>query len=90
MAELQPPIDPTDKSGLQELTRRTEDNLPEHITGEVVWIDNDPPHSDRYYLWIKPLAEFQPIEFVDNHWYFIFEVRGRYFISPDQHINPYD
>ena len=58
MAELQLPIDPTDELGLQELIRRTEDNLPEHVTGEVVWIDNDPPHSNRYYLWIEPLAEF--------------------------------
>ena len=49
MAELQLPIDPTDKLGLQELTRRTEDNLSEHVQGDVVWIDNE-DHPPGYYL----------------------------------------
>ena len=48
MAELQLPLDPTDDSGLQELTRRTEDNLPEHVLGDIVWIDSDLPIG--YYL----------------------------------------
>ena len=58
MAELQPPVDPTDKSGLQELTRRTEDNLPEHVLGDIVWIDDDPQYHVGYYLWIKALTEY--------------------------------
>ena len=49
MAELQLLLDPTDKSGLQELTRRTEDNLPEYIQEDVVWID-DEDHPLGYYL----------------------------------------
>ena len=90
MAELQLLIDPTDKSGLQELTRRTEDNLLEHVLGDIVWIDNNPHHPIEYYLWIQSLIEFRPVEFVEDHWYFIFEAHGRYFTSPDQHINPYE
>ena len=42
MAKLQLPIDPTDKSELQELTRRIEDNLPEHVLEDIVWIDDNP------------------------------------------------
>ena len=90
MAELQLLIGPTDESGLQELTRRTKNNLPEHILGDVVWIDNNLHHPIGYYLWIQSLVEFQPVEFIKDHWYFIFEACSRYFTSPDQCINPYN
>ena len=41
-------------------------------------------------MWIKALTEYWPVEFVEDHWYFIFEVCSWYFTLPDQCINLYN
>ena len=52
------------------IIKRAADTLPDHVKGNIFWA----PASHRpagYYLQDQQTYEYNPVEFIDNYWYFL-------------------
>jgi hypothetical protein len=87
-ASLQQPFNYTDPSEVIKATRRTEDNVPDYVKGEVLW-HQDPDFLPGYYLYDYRPQEYRPVEFLDNHWHYLFHHQGSDFISLSNRIKPH-
>jgi hypothetical protein len=84
MAELHDPLD-TDPPRLARVTRRTEDDLPDHVKGNDHWrIDHS--NGVGYYILNPRNNTYFPLEFLNHHWYRLRVFAGQAYTDRDSRI----
>jgi hypothetical protein len=67
--------------------RRTEDDLSDCVKGTVLWRTDLPDRTPGYYLYDIHNNAHTPIEFIEDHWYFLYEHSGFTLVSLDNCID---
>lgn len=82
MAQLLEAFTDRDKNTtLKEICTRPFPNLPEHVLGQVKWLNNI--QYPGYYLWNPNTGEQEQVEFRDNYWYFVYRDKETYISKDD-------
>ena len=77
------PFDPSKPKSLVSVARRTSDNLPDRVKGSVVWLSDR--ENPGYYLQVPDRDQPRPVEFIEDHWHFLFPYnRGNFTSLEDQ------
>ena len=88
MAHFLEPLSDTDNLyHFVEVQLRSQPDLPEHILGQVQWLNFS--EFPGYYLWNKTTKINTPVEFLENHWYFIERINEDIYTGCINHIEPY-
>jgi hypothetical protein len=88
MAQLDRPFDLDNLQDLTLLTKRTSDNLPDYVKNTVQWLDlSDYPLG--YYVYNCSEQQYTPVEYLENHWYHIYQYAGIAYTSLGEHIEPH-
>jgi hypothetical protein len=83
---LSEPFNTDNPRELRHVTRRTEPDLPQHVLSEVCWTEIH--GHPRYYVQNVVTWEWHPVEFVDNHWYWLFLSEGQFYTALEDRIEP--
>ena len=67
------------------VTRRDEDDLPDHVKGDVRWRIDQPP-GPGYYIRNRKNRKYLPLEFIDDYWYQLHVFTGEAFTSEDAKV----
>ena len=85
MASLAEPFDANKPGNFIKVTRRSHPDLPPHVLGSrISW--RYPP---GYYLYQEFLSNYQPVEFLDNHWHCLIADEETYYTALEDRIHPY-
>ncbi len=80
-------VTPLDGNRLSKILKRTTDNLPSHVKGNVEWrIDHS--SGPGYYLLNPKNNQYIPLEFINDHWYRLRVYTGQAFISANSKVQP--
>jgi hypothetical protein len=86
MAAISEPFDEINTKRLIRVTRRQTDDLPSYVKDQVVWQPDD--FVPGYYLVDQAFNHIQPIEFLENHWYYLFIHNDVNYTSANDRIEP--
>ena len=88
MAQLLEPLpDPIHRSRLVKVQLKSQPDLPDHVLGQIQWLSFS--EYPGYHLWNKRTNTNNPVEFLENYWYFIYRYDGNSYISHEDCIEPY-
>ena len=90
-AYLEHPFDTDRPLDLVHIYTRTEDNLPSYVKGNILWRTDLPAHSplSGYYFYSESRDTRQPVELVENYWFFLHIYTGETFTTLDNCIKPH-
>src|SRR6202453_5106891 len=89
MAHIQRPFDEEDPTALIPVERRTEDDLPERVKGIVLWKTNLPDRRPGYYIYDVQNNTHSSVEFIEDHWYWLYDHNDFTFVSLQDRIEHY-
>jgi Zinc knuckle len=89
MAHIQRPFNEEDPTALVPVERRTEDNLPERVKGIILWKTDLPDREPEYYIYNVQNNTHSSVEFIEVHWYWLYDHSGFTFVSLQDHIEHY-
>ena len=91
MAYLEHPFDTDRPQDLVRIYTRTEDDLPSYIKRNILWRTDLPTLSPLpgCYLYSESRDTWQPIEFIENYWFFLHIYTGEIFTALDNCIEPH-
>jgi hypothetical protein len=89
MAHIQRPFDEEHPTQLILIERRTEDDLQDHVKGTVLWKADLSDREPGYYIYDVQYNTYTPVEFIKNHWYWLYEHQGFTFVSLNDLIERY-
>jgi hypothetical protein len=70
------------------VTRHTEDNLSQHIKGDITW-RNHKYLGCGYYLYRPSRDTYKPVEFLNDYWHFFQIYTGQPHTAPEFCLKPY-
>jgi hypothetical protein len=70
------------------VSRRTEDNLPQHVKGDVEWRNHE-YLGCGYYLYRPSRDTYKPVEFLNDYWHFLRIYTGQPHTAPEFRLKPY-
>jgi hypothetical protein len=70
------------------LTKQTSDDLPDYVKDTVQWLDL-PDYTLGYYVYNCSEQQYTPVEYLENHWYHIYQYSGIAYTSLGEHIEPH-
>jgi hypothetical protein len=88
-AHIQRPFNEEDPTALVPVERRTEDNLPERVKGIVLWKTDLPDWEPEYYIYDVQNNTHSSVEFIEDHWYWLYDHSGFTFVSLQDCIEHY-
>jgi hypothetical protein len=68
-----------------EVIRRDEDDLPDHVKGDVHW-RIDQPSGPGYYILNRKNCHYLPLEFINDYWYQLRIYTGDAYIAEDAKV----
>jgi hypothetical protein len=83
---LQRPFDETNPTQLIPVVRRTEDDLPDCVKGTVLWRTDLPDRNPGYYIYDVQNNTHSSVEFIEDHWYWLYDHSGFTFASLSDRI----
>jgi hypothetical protein len=86
--QLQSQYDNLASAHLVPVTRCTEDNLSQHIKGDVFWRNHE-YYGPGYYLYRYSRDTYEPVKFLNDYWHFLRIYTGQPHIAPEFCLEPY-
>jgi len=88
MAHLVEPLpDPIYQCRFVEVQLRQSPDLPEHVLGQIQWLSFS--EYPGYYLWDPEGQTNNPVEFIENYWYYIYRYDRDTYLSHADRIERY-